>query len=315
MTGITIDGGTCVTREPRTPDIRMLKPTILTLALLFPACDSPDDEATLAALDAEAELEAGARLDAGPTAPVEAGAPAFKVATFNIGDGPLSAKVDDIVDLADRGVTIIGLQEASDRGALLGEVRERAGMASWRWCRVDHDGGPAVPILYDSAVWRIGTQCGGFLAVASRYLGPEGAGPPEAKDKYVTAFVLEHIASGRNVRVMNTHFIPSARNQSISEPELTRRKDHVRDHVARLVDRIGDAQDHPMPVVLTGDFNGPGSWPLLDPLQNIGLVGWSAQPTHGDDALDHVVRRNLDQDGAAFVNTSSDHHAVVKTLR
>ena len=70
-------------------------------------------------------------------------------------------------------------------------------MASWRWCRVDGDGGLAVPIMYDSAVWQIGTQCGGFLAVESRYLGPEGAGPDESKDKYVTAFVLEHIASGR----------------------------------------------------------------------------------------------------------------------
>jgi hypothetical protein len=293
----------------------MLTRTILALLLMVPACDSPDDETMLEALDAEADLLADAELAADVDAEPLGATPPFKVATFNIGDGPLSAKVDDIVDLADRGVTIIGLQEASDRGALLGEVRERAGMGSWRWCRVDHDGGPAVPIMFDSAVWKIGTQCGGFLAVEARYLGPEGAGPPESKDKYVTAFVLEHLASGRNVRVMNTHFIPSARNESISEPELTRRKDHVRDHVAKLVARIGDADDHPMPVVLTGDFNGPGSWPLLDPLQAIGLTGWSGQATHGDSILDHVVRRNLDQDGAAFVNTSSDHHAVVKTLR
>ena len=266
-----------------------------------------------AALFAAAACSIGSVLAA--ASPAGAVEPAFKVATFNLGDGPLRDKVDDVVDLAGKGATVIGLQEASDRDDLLVELRKRSGMASWRWCRVADDGGPAVPILYDSAVWELETPCGGFLAVESRYLGPAGAGPDESKPKFVTAFVLHHRSSGRNVRVLNTHFIPSARNSSLPSGELRRRIAHVRDHVAALLDRIGDGTRHPMPVVLTGDLNGPGSWPLLDPLKGIDLTGWSTDPTHGGETLDHVVQRNLDQEGQAYVSTSSDHRAVVKTLR
>lgn len=248
---------------------------------------------------------------------VAAAGPQFTAATLNLGDAAPADLAGNIAELArDRGVTILGLQEAGDREDLLSRVRDRAGMASWRWCRVGDPGAPSVPIMYDSDVWSLETGCGGFLAVESRFLGPEGAGPDESKPKYVTAFVLHHTASGRNVRVLNTHFIPSARRNDLSDAEKQRRVEHVKDHVASLVDRIGRPATHPMPVVLMGDVNGPGSWPLLTPLKDIDLVGWSTEMTHPktDEAIDHVVRRGLANVSRANVNTASDHHAVVNHL-
>lgn len=252
---------------------------------------------------------------AGASAAVAAG-PQFTAATLNLGDASDADLASNIATLArDRGVTVLGLQEAGDRADLLAKVRDRAGMASWRWCRPDDPGAPSVPIMYDSDVWSLETACGGFLAVESRYLGPGGAGPDESKPKFVTAFVLHHRASGRNVRVLNTHFIPSARRNDLSDAEKQRRVQHVKDHVAALVDRIGRPATHPMPVVLMGDLNGPGSWPLLQPLKDIDLVGWSTEPTHdGGESLDHVVRRNLVNVSRAYVGTASDHKAVVNRL-
>lgn len=262
---------------------------------------------SLGGLVTSAAPRAGASSSAGPQ---------FTAATLNLGNATLADLATTITNLAhNRGVTVLGVQEAGDRSELLARVRDRAGMASWRWCRVDVPGGPSVPILYDSEVWSLGTGCGGFLAVESRYLGPDGAGPDESKPKYVTAFVLHHQASGRNVRVLNTHFIPSARRNDLSDAEKQRRVQHVKDHVAALVDRIGPAATHPMPVVLMGDFNGPGSWPLLTPLKDIGLVGWSTEPTHtSGESIDHVVRRNLATVSRSYVGTPSDHKAVVNRL-
>ena len=252
---------------------------------------------------------------AGARAAVSAG-PQFTAATLNLGDASDADLASNITALArDRGVTVLGLQEAGDRADLMAKVRDRAGMASWRWCRPDDPGAPSVPIMYDSDVWSLETACGGFLAVESRYLGPDGAGPDESKPKFVTAFVLHHRASGRNVRVLNTHFIPSARRNDLSDAEKRNRVQHVKDHVAALVDRIGRPATHPMPVVLMGDLNGPGSWPLLQPLKDIDLVGWSTEPTHSSgESLDHVVRRNLANVSRAYVNTASDHKAVVNRL-
>lgn len=252
-----------------------------------------------------------------PTAQAAVAAgPQFTAATLNLGDATDADLASNITALSrDRGVSILGLQEAGDRADLLARVRDRAGMASWRWCRPDDPGAPSVPIMYDSDVWSLETACGGFLAVESRYLGPDGAGPDESKPKFVTAFVLHHRASGRNVRVLNTHFIPSARRNDLSDAEKQRRVDHVKDHVAALVDRIGRPATHPMPVVLMGDLNGPASWPLLQPLKDIDLVGWSTEPTHDSgESLDHVVRRNLAHVSRAYVGTASDHKAVVNRL-
>jgi len=246
-----------------------------------------------------------------------AGGPQFTAATLNLGGAPQVDLATNITGLArDRGVTILGLQEAGDRDGLLEAVRGRAGMASWRWCRPGDPGAPSVPIMYDSDVWSLETGCGGFLAVESRFLGSGGAGPDESKPKFVTAFVLHHRASGRNVRVLNTHFIPSARRNDLTDAEKQRRVQHVKDHVAALVDRIGRPATHPMPVVLMGDLNGPGSWPLLQPLKDIDLVGWSTEVTHPatDESIDHVVRRNLANVSRAYVNTASDHHAVVNRV-
>lgn len=247
---------------------------------------------------------------------VVSGGPQFTAATLNLGDASDADLATDITMLArDRGVTILGLQEAGDRADLLAKVRDRAGMASWRWCRPDDPGAPSVPIMFDSDVWSYETSCGGFLAVESRYLGPSGAGPDESKPKFVTAFVLHHRASGRNVRVLNTHFIPSARRNDLSDAEKQRRVQHVKDHVAALVDRIGRPAAQPMPVVLMGDLNGPGSWPLLQPLKDVDMVGWSTEPTHtSGESLDHVVRRNLANVSRFYVNTASDHKAVVNRL-
>jgi endonuclease/exonuclease/phosphatase (EEP) superfamily protein YafD len=153
------------------------------------------------------------------------------------------------------------------------------------------------------------------LAVPRRFLGPKGAGPSFSKAKRINILLLERRGKGRprRLRVFNTHLIPSAR-RNLPAQEKANRRQHVRDHIAALVREIG-APPRPVPVVVTGDFNGPGSWDLLKPLKDIGVTGFSPKPTHKGEALDHVLARGLQLRRFARIKVASDHLAVMRVLR
>jgi endonuclease/exonuclease/phosphatase family protein len=236
-----------------------------------------------------------------------------RVATYNIGDGPDAKKVASLRKLADeKKVTVIGLQEASDRKDVF--ARFIALRPAWSVYQPKAAGGPAVPILWDHSVWRL-IKSRSVLAVPKRFLGPKGAGPTSSKAKRINILLLERRGKGRphRLRVFNTHLIPSARRTDLSAQEKANRRRHVRDHVAALAREIGPASK-PVAVAVTGDFNGPGGWDLLTPLKDIGLTGFSPKPTHKTEALDHVLARGLTLKRFVRVHVASDHWSVMRVL-
>lgn len=232
----------------------------------------------------------------------------FRAATYNIGDGPDDRKVADLEHLADDfDVTVVGCQEASDRRKMLRRFRKRN--PSWHVYQPHTPGGAAVPILWDGDEWRR-LRFRSVLAVARSWVGPRGAGPTFAKPKQITVVTLRHRPTGRRVKFVNTHLIPSA-TRRLPGDEKKARMGHYLRHVAALVRIVGRSE---IPVVLTMDSNATPDFGPLRPLHNVGLNGWSRVGTHGNRAIDDVVHRDLTELNTTNVRTSSDHDAVVKTL-
>jgi endonuclease/exonuclease/phosphatase family metal-dependent hydrolase len=224
----------------------------------------------------------------------------MKVATYNLGDGRDSAKVEDLDTLVSKGVSIIGLQEASDRGNALDDFLDHH--TEWRMYAPKVAGGLAVPILWDTREWkrlRLRTT----LAVASRYVGP-GAGPRRSKAKRINVVVLKHRHWGNHRRVLNTHFIASATRTGDQYDE---RDEHYLDHARVLAAMIGSGERMRRTIV-TGDFNADSSYRGLNAVRATLINGWTRFATHGKRAIDHVLGPKGDR---YPVPLSSDHHAVI----
>lgn len=233
----------------------------------------------------------------------------FRAATFNIGSGSDDRKIADLEHLADDyDVTVLGCQEASDRRKALRRFVKRN--PSWRVYQPRTPGGAAVPILWDGDEWRR-LRFRSVLAVARTWVGAVGAGPTFAKPKQITIVVLRHRPTGRVVKFVNSHLIPSATRKSLPRDEEKARLAHYLRHVAALVRIVGRSQ---IPVVLTMDSNATPDFGPLKPLHNVGLNSWSRVGTHGKRAIDDVLHRDLNETASKNVPTSSDHDAVVKTL-
>ena len=233
----------------------------------------------------------------------------FRAATLNLGDGPDGRKIADLEHLTDDfDATVIGCQEASDRRRALKRFVKRN--PSWRVYQPRIPGGAAVPILWDGDEWAR-LRFRSVLAVARTWVGAVGAGPTFAKPKQITVVVLRHRPTGRRVKFVNTHLIPSATRKSLPAAEEKARMAHYLRHVAALVRIVGHSE---IPVVLTMDSNATPDFGPLRPLHNVGLDGWSQRGTHGNRPIDDVLSRDLDETACKNVPTSSDHDAVVKTL-
>lgn len=232
----------------------------------------------------------------------------FRAATLNLGGGSDDSKVEDLENLADDGVTVIGDQEASDRRRMLRRFRKRN--PSWRTYQPRTPGGAAVPISWDSDEWRR-LRWRSILAVARMWVGAIGAGPSLAKPKQITVVVLRRRETGRNVKFICSHMIPSATRGDLPGAEEKARLSHYLRHVAALVRIVKHAE---IPVVVMLDTNARPDWPPLRPLHNVGLNGWSQQGTHGNRPIDDVLHRGLRETKTENVPTSSDHDAVVKDL-
>ncbi len=233
---------------------------------------------------------------------------AFRVATLNLGGGPDDRKIHDLERHVDDGVSVIGNQEASDRRKMLRRFRRRN--PSWRTYQPRTPGGAAVPISWDTDEWRR-LRFHSILAVARMWVGAIGAGPTFAKPKQITVVVLRRRETGRPVKFVASHLIPSATRTNLPGDEEKARLSHYLRHVAALVRIVKHTQ---IPVVLMLDTNARPDWPPLRPLHNVGLNGWSQQGTHGDRPIDDVLHRGLIETRTKNVPTSSDHDAVVKDL-
>lgn len=226
------------------------------------------------------------------------------VASLNIGDGPDARKVDDLTTLATAGADVICLQEASDRQKVIGAWARRHG---WRVWYGDGSGGAAAcPIL-----WRPGVPVTGMdthTAVPARYVGNPGAGPSRVKRKVVNRIRIKR-GRFRRLHVLNTHLIPSATRDL---PNTVKRRRHYADHIKAVSDVVRRRWGA---VVLVGDFNSSPSFALLAPLRAAGMRQHVRTPTHGRRTIDHAWTRRLRVCSVRTIPTSSDHRAVVVTVR
>lgn len=219
-------------------------------------------------------------------------------ATYNLGAGKAHRKVTDLVKLAEGGASVIGLQEASDRGDVLEEFLDAH--PTWRVWSPKLGGAPAVPILFDGRVWAA-QRFRSVLAVAASVVGA-GPGPRRAKAKRINLVRLKARRGGTVRRFANTHFIADPDGN----PE---RLAHYVKHVARLVRVIGRGRLRRRTVVL-GDFNAERGFGPLEPIR-ARLGGWTRTPTRDRRALDHILGLPGDR---RTVLLSSDHRAVLAAI-
>ncbi len=233
----------------------------------------------------------------------------MSTATYNLGDGPDHRKVTDLLTLADMGADVIGLQEAGDRGAVLFKFLTKH--PRWGLFSDPHTpGSSSVPILYRLDRFAL-VKAEAVIAVPAMNVGPDGAGPSRAKAKVVNRVHLTHTETGRTVHVLNTHMLPSVTRKDLSEFETATRRAHYAQHIAALAATV-NARDGV--VFVTGDFNAPPTFDLLQPLKDARLVGWSETGTHGTRPIDHVLSREaavLTGVRQELLDLSSDHRAVV----
>lgn len=235
----------------------------------------------------------------------------FRVAAYNVGDGPDPIKVAHLVRLAiAHAVGLVGMCEGADRRRMLRAFRRTMRRVhGQRWGSYQPfraRGGASVPIAWSKAEWQR-LRWRSVLAVARMFLGPRGAGPTYAKAKAINVLVLRHRATGRVVKYLNGHAIPSE-ERHLSPAEDARRDEHYRAFVAALVGIL----DHThVPVVLTADLNAGPTNPKLGPLKDAGMTGWSTEPTHDRSIFDHIAARGLLLLGEDLVHGASDHATVV----
>lgn len=262
-------------------------------------------------------------------------------ASLNIGDGPNPVKIQGIVHLIVMGVTLIGMQEGSDRAPMLSQLlellkhpaavarrtnavrhdrrvtRRRLRAAGWRVYQPTVPGGRAVPIAYDSRVWRL-RRTRSLLAVARMWVGAMGAGPTWAKPKVINLAVLVHRETGEVVEHLNTHMIPSADRENLSPREKAARLNHYERQAEALTAAVRRAERRGHGVVVTLDANATRMSRLVDPLREAELVGWTVNGTHGHRGIDHVLTvrhgRVVGQPAAVIFLPGFDHRAVIRGL-
>lgn len=208
----------------------------------------------------------------------------------------------DLNTLAERGATVVGPQEASDRGPVLDAFLNTH--SSWGAYRPTVSGGPAVPILWDGAVWEY-VRSRSVRAVGRRRVVIAGR-LRWSKVKRINIVTLRHRETGEVRDFLCTHMIPSATRRG---DEYDRNRAHYRDHIAALVPLLTPG------CVLMWDANAEPDFRLLAPVRStfdgVDVRGWTTEPTHDDRAIDHV----LGPDGKrVVVPLSSDHHAVMAEL-
>lgn len=283
--------------------------------------------------------EFGRKMHLGPRGHVGGGG------TLNIGDGSTAKKLDGILGAIafGFGLTLLGLQEGSDRVKLLArlvdllrhpaavvkrllerrrerrEIRQRLAVMGWRvWQPRLVPGAAAVPILYDAKVWRL-RRGRSVVAVGRMFVGAAGAGPSWAKARVANVVVVEHRDTGEIVEHLNTHMLPSAERSNIPDAEKARRRRNYRLHVEKLARMVKRAERRGHGVLVTCDANATRTSSLLDPLRDVGLRGFTVVDTHDTGrGIDHV----LTLEGGLLVGAPAqvkflqgfDHRLVVRQL-
>ena len=88
------------------------------------------------------------------------------------------------------------------------------------------------------------------------YVGSKGAGPSTIHAKWITWVRLRDLATGRQVYVLNNHFVPTVQSKSGGTNNMTRRLAIYRKNMDGLVTLIREIQSTTGGLVfVTGDFN------------------------------------------------------------
>lgn len=134
------------------------------------------------------------------------------------------------------------------------------------------DGGAPVPTTCDYAGWVPIPAVQGGLPILWRkdkfrlmghdwvrvapetYVGARGAGPTVMHAKYVVRVRLKDLATGRNVWILNTHFVPTVQKSSGGRNDNTRRTALYARHMTALKTMVTDLRTRGL-VFVTGDFN------------------------------------------------------------
>lgn len=262
--------------------------------------------------------------------------------TLNLGDGPIRVKVNGILSMiAIGGVTLLGMQEGSDRTKLLArlldvlrhpiaaarrviarrrqrrEIRDKLARARWRIFHPAVPGGLAVPVAWDATQWDL-LRARTVLAVARAWVGAIGAGPTWAKPKVIAVVVLRHRETREVVELLNTHMIPSADRDNLPEREQRARRRHYERHARRLARLVRRAVKRGHGVVVTLDANAARLSELVEPLRAADLVGWTVHGTKGARGIDHVLTvangRLVGAPAHVLSLRGFDHRGVIRDL-
>lgn len=226
----------------------------------------------------------------------------LRVATYNVGDGPIHDKLNDLARLLHRQPHAVLLCEVGDRGILLAVTARRHG---YNLHRGSSDGQGKVAVLLrndlpmlDSGYW----PCSPRL-----FVGAWGAGPDVLDAKWI-AWVRTKYA-GRRLYIGATHAVPSVQRKSKS-PGLAKRRGLYALHMARL--RLWFTRRGVK--IVGGDFNATSDFFMLRGLKCTGLTV-ATQPSHGRRAIDQLwtkVRLAVRlRSVVALLDYSSDHRPVL----
>lgn len=234
-----------------------------------------------------------------------------KVATLNLGNGTDDQVTAGLTRIAAAGARVICCQEAGDRhGAIAEFLRAHP---SWTcWFGDGSAGASSVPILWDSTLGRL-TAAVTTPAVPRMRIGRPGAGPATAKAKVVNRIRLQ-LAGRRGLRgrlhVLNEHQLPSVTRRGLSN--IRARLAHYRRYIAVTV-RVIEMRTGM--VVLGMDANAEPGFPLLDPLEHIGLHQMTDEDTHGNRRIDLVFGRGVRAVDVDVIELAGfDHDGVVVDL-
>lgn len=213
-----------------------------------------------------------------------AGLVQLKVRSLNVGAGPTSLKLLDLVTFAGDGTAVIGGQEFGDRPDLVALFLKRC--PSWRvlWESGLGNSGRKTPILYDTSRLRL-VWWQQVLVIASGLLWGPGAGPDRSQAKRLNKARFVVRGTGRRrlvVKVLNMHAVASAMR-------TPGRRDTWHKQLRRLFTTAGRTRPGVV-CIATLDANLEPEAPAFRDEQRR-VPGWrwdSTGPTHGRRRIDLV---------------------------
>jgi endonuclease/exonuclease/phosphatase (EEP) superfamily protein YafD len=110
------------------------------------------------------------------------------------------------------------------------------------------------PILWRSDRFEL-VQKAWTQVTEDTYVGPKGAGPSTIRAKYIVWVRLRELSTGRQIFVLNNHFVPTVQGTNGGSNSNRKRVELYRAHMQGLVSMIQGIQAQKRLVFVTGDFN------------------------------------------------------------